>query len=209
MWRNGRWFTEDEKKKLGRKREGEKAEEERGRVGRRWLEASKGPGRRPGAWLIGVACGKVNQMVSQVLPEQPCLHSSPVCTPALLVSHFCLLPISACIPAPYQPHSCLHPRASDSQPCLHPISACTPAQPGWGASAPSCQKVKGMHSHCLMKIKTLKLSNSQDWFKLLQLTNDLIHKNGDGYQIDLFKWTHAEEIPFGSCTWNFLFPNAN
>lgn len=90
-----------------------------------------------------------------------------------------------------------------------PASQCfwIPALPGWGPSAPFCQKGKEMHRHCLMKIRSPKLSNSQDWSKLL--TNNLIHKNGDSYQIDLFKWAHAEEIPFGSCTWNFLFPNAN
>lgn len=56
MWRNGRWFT-DEEEKLGRKWEGEKAEKEMGRAGRGWLEVSEGLGRRAGTWLIGEACG--------------------------------------------------------------------------------------------------------------------------------------------------------
>lgn len=83
MWRNGKLFTEEEEKELRRKREREKAEEERGRVGTGWLEVSRGTGRRAGAWLLGGACGDGDQMVTQVLPEQRCLHPSPACIPAL------------------------------------------------------------------------------------------------------------------------------
>lgn len=71
MWRNGRWFTEEEEKKFGRKWEGERTEEEMGEVGRGWLEVSGGPGRGAGAWLIGGTCGDGDQRVSQVLPESP------------------------------------------------------------------------------------------------------------------------------------------
>lgn len=105
-----------------------------------------------------------------------------------------------------------------------PVETGTRWRPGSSLSSSACihspARQKSRCSYCWQKArgctKPLPDENqepeayhSQGWFKLLQSTNDLIHKNGDGYQIDLFKWTHAEEISFSSCTQNFLSPNAN
>lgn len=45
-----RWFTGEEERKCGRKQEGERDEEEMGRMGSGWLKPRRGPRRSLAGW---------------------------------------------------------------------------------------------------------------------------------------------------------------